>query len=71
MTPLPPDTKLLTIAEVADILRLQYPRAADLIRRSLIPAVRIGRQVRVSPDALKAFIEGGGYKLEGGWKRDA
>ena len=56
-------SKLLTIAEVAQVLNLQYPRTADLIRRSVIPAVRIGRQVRVSPDALNAFIEGGGYKL--------
>ena len=63
MTPLAPSPKLLTIAEVAEVLRLQYPRAADLIRRSVIPAIRIGRQVRVSPEALNAFIEGGGYKL--------
>ena len=61
--------KLLTISEVAEVLGLRYPRAADLIRRSYIPAVRIGRQVRVSPDALDGFIKGGGYKLDGGWRR--
>ena len=70
MTPLISPPKLLTIAEVAEILQLRYPRAADLIRRSVIPAVRIGRQVRVSPDALNAFIEAGGFRLEGGWRRD-
>ena len=62
--------RLLTIAQVADVLGIRYQRAADLVRRSLIPAVWIGRQVRVSPNALKAFIEGGGYQLEGGWRRD-
>ncbi|MBY0507901.1 MAG: helix-turn-helix domain-containing protein [Bryobacteraceae bacterium] len=71
MTPLPPDRKLLTIAQLGEVLGVSYARAADIIRRSLIPAVRIGRQVRVSPDALNAFIEAGGYKLDGGWKRDA
>lgn len=37
---------LLTVPEVANELRVRPGRAYELLRRKLIPAVRIGRQVR-------------------------
>ena len=55
--------KLLTIAEVAAVLRVSRLRAYELVRRGFIPAIRIGRQLRVAEDALAAFIEDGGKGL--------
>ena len=60
---------LLTLNEAAQILNVQYPRAAELARLGLIPVVRLGRQVRVSPDHLAEFISNGGRPLPGGWRR--
>jgi hypothetical protein len=31
--------------------------------------VRIGRHVRVRQDALAEFIQNGGFRLPGGWRR--
>jgi len=63
--------KLMTVREVAEILGVRPSRVADLIRRSVIKPVRLGRQIRVAPDALSAFIESGGQALPGGWRREA
>lgn len=52
--------KLLQIDEVAGILDVTIPRAYLLARSGVIPIVRIGRQVRVSADALREWIEAGG-----------
>jgi excisionase family DNA binding protein len=61
---------LLTLTEVAKILRVKYARATDLARSNILPVVRLGRQVRVDQRALDAFIAGGGKALPGGWRRD-
>jgi excisionase family DNA binding protein len=62
--------RLLTIAEVAARLGITPARAYEACRRGLIPSVRIGRQVRVDPDALAKWIAAGGQALPGGWRRD-
>jgi putative molybdopterin biosynthesis protein len=64
------DPLLLTLPEVAEILRVNENRAADLARRGLIPVVRLGRQVRVSKAQLDEYIAAGGRALPGGWKRE-
>lgn len=61
----------LTYAEVAEIIGVPIARVADLGRQGLIPTVRLGRQRRVSPDALNEFIRSGGKDLNGGWRRVA
>lgn len=61
---------LLTLKEVAQILNITYFRASELARVGLLPAVRIGRQVRVRPDVLEQFVESGGRALPGGWRRE-
>jgi putative molybdopterin biosynthesis protein len=63
--------ELLTLTEVAQILRISYPRAAELVRQGLLPAVRLGRQVRISPERLSAWIASGGEALPGGWRKAA
>ena len=52
--------QLLTIPEVAEVLRVPPARAYELARAGLIPAVRIGRQVRVDRDALQEWVDAGG-----------
>lgn len=63
--------QLLTLKQVAEALNIGYFRASELTRRGILPAVRIGRQVRVRPDVLEQFIESGGRPLAGGWRRKA
>jgi len=62
--------RLLRVAEVAEILRVPQARTYELIRQGLLPAVHLGRQLRVSEPALIGFIETGGKPLAGGWRRE-
>jgi excisionase family DNA binding protein len=52
--------KLLQAREVADILGLNLQYVYDLMRTNRIPAVRVGRRVRVDPDVLQEWIRNGG-----------
>jgi len=54
--------------EVADILNVTLPRAYELVRSNLLPAVKLGRQVRVNAERLQEWINEGGAALPGGWK---
>jgi len=55
---------LLTVAEVATVLRVRRGRAYVLLGSGLVPGlVRIGRQLRVDETALRAWIAGGGQSL--------
>jgi excisionase family DNA binding protein len=59
----------LTLRQVAEVLQIRYHRAAELARTGLLPGIRLGRQIRVSPDQLEEFLANGGKPLPGGWKR--
>ena len=63
------ERELLTLEQVANLLQVKYCRAAEMARIGLIPVVRLGRQVRVCPLKLEAFVANGGKPLAGGWKR--
>jgi len=52
--------RLLTAKEAAEILSVPLARLYELVREERLPAVRIGRTVRVHPRALEAWIENGG-----------
>lgn len=54
---------LLTIRKVAEELGVSTGRAYEIVRRGMLPGVRIGRQVKVSSAALERFIESGGQPL--------
>ena len=54
--------KLLTIPELARALNISRARGYELVRRGLIPAVRIGRQVRVHPEQLERWLAEGGTR---------
>ncbi len=52
--------QLLSATEVAELLRIKPWRVYERIRAGDLPAVRIGRTVRVSASALRDWIEHGG-----------
>jgi predicted DNA-binding transcriptional regulator AlpA len=53
--------RLLRIPKVAEIIDTSVPRAYELARLGIIPGVvRLGRQIRVNPDALAEWIARGG-----------
>ena len=56
--------KLLRIDDVAELLDVSRARAYDLVREGLLPVVRLGRQVRVDPNKLEAWLDAGGIGLE-------
>ena len=59
MTP-PEDESLLTVSEVARQLRVSNARMYELVRAGLVPAVHLGRQVRIPLCALRSWIANGG-----------
>jgi excisionase family DNA binding protein len=64
-------TRLLTLEQLAEVLGVTYPRAAQLARENMIPVVRLGRQVRIDRAQLEEWIANGGKRLPGDWKRTA
>lgn len=51
--------KLLTIREVADILRIHARTAYRLVKDGSIAAIRVGTQWRVTEDALHEYVARG------------
>jgi excisionase family DNA binding protein len=61
----------LTVAEIADDLKVNQQTVRNWIDRGELPAVRIGaRRIRVTEEALERFIEAGSAPSDGGG-RDA
>ncbi len=52
--------RLLTAKETAELLQVKLPRVYELARLNLIPAVRMGRQVRFNEDSLREWASRGG-----------
>jgi excisionase family DNA binding protein len=51
--------EVLTVAQVADILRLNPQTVRNWIDAGTFPAIRIGRRVRIKRDDLEAFVKAG------------
>ena len=51
----------LKVPEVAEVLRIARSRAYELVADGEIPAVKIGRSVRVSRKDLDRWLEGQSY----------
>ena len=45
-------------------------RLYELARQDLIPHVHLGRQIRFSEQAIRAWVADGGAALPGGWRRE-
>ena len=55
------ERKTLTVVEAANILGIGRNTAYELARQGKLPgALRLGRRILVSRQALEAFLEGGG-----------
>ncbi len=53
--------KLLNTQEVAERFGIHDQRVWELVRKKLLPCVRLGeRQIRFSPQAIENFIADGG-----------
>jgi excisionase family DNA binding protein len=62
--------RLLSADEVANKLGVSVARVYEMARRDLLPAVRLGRQVRFDQNQLEAWIASGGRAHAGGWRAD-
>ena len=58
--------RLLTAKQTADVLQVTLPRVYELARERVIPAVRLGRQIRFNETALREWIGRGGASLTEG-----
>jgi excisionase family DNA binding protein len=50
-------TRLLTVAEVATVMRVSRMTVYRLIRRGQLKAIRVGRNYRVKGDDLETYLE--------------
>ena len=50
-------TRLLTVAEVASVMRVSRMTVYRLIRRGQLKAIRVGRNYRVREDDLNQYLE--------------
>lgn len=51
------DVKFLTVAEVADMMRVSKMTVYRLVHSGELPAIRFGRSFRVPESAVEAAIE--------------
>jgi excisionase family DNA binding protein len=58
------ERQILIADEVAKILRVDRQRVYDLVRRNLIPVIRLGeRQYRFDAEAISKWMECGGSSV--------
>jgi len=50
------DGEMLTVAEVAELLKLNQQTVRNWLDAGRLPAVRVGRRVRIQRSALEEFI---------------
>lgn len=62
--------KLLTAAEIGEVLRLKPARIYELVRSGTLPCVHLGRQIRFDPIRIQEWIDSGGQALSAGWRHD-
>ncbi len=48
--------RLLKADEVAEVLQVPKPRVYELARQQMLPAVRIGRQIRFRQEAIETWL---------------
>ena len=53
------DTRLMTVPEAAKLLRISRNLAYELVARGEIPAIRLGRVIRVPRGTLEQWLADG------------
>ncbi len=56
--------KFLTVNQIAEQVQLSTARVYEAIRLGLLPAVRIGRQVRIEEQAFRDWVNQGGQSYD-------
>lgn len=57
-------SRLLTVAEVATVMRVSRMTVYRLIRRGQLKAIRVGRNYRVREDDLSQYLESSAVESE-------
>lgn len=60
----PAISRLMTVAEVASLMRVSRMTVYRLIRRGLLRAVRVGRNYRVREEDLSQYLETSAVPLQ-------
>ena len=60
---------LLTAEEIAKILRVRKDNVYRMVREGILPAVHIGKTVRIDAEKFQKWIDSGGQQFEGGWRK--
>ena len=61
--------KFLTVQQISDLVGLSPGRIYEAVRLGLLPAVHIGRQVRIEEQAFHDWVSGGGQRHPAGHNR--
>jgi excisionase family DNA binding protein len=56
------DVKFLTVAEVAEAMRVSKMTVYRLVHAGTLPAVRVGRSFRVPQDAVTEYLRNSFYE---------
>jgi len=56
---------------LAEVLDCTVQSAYRLIREGIVPAVKLGRAVRVDEDMIREFVRNGGKAFAGGWRKES
>ena len=56
-------TKVLTVKEIAEILKVSYDSALAFVKYSGIDYIQVGRQYRVTEDKLTTFLAKKGHTV--------
>ena len=58
--------KFYTVQQIADLVQLSTARVYEAIRLGLLPAVHIGRQVRIEEQGFQEWVRRGGQSYQHG-----
>ena len=58
--------KQLTMAEVADLLRVSVKTVSRYVAVGLIPSARVGRRILFDPGEIKTWLRNSSRRREGG-----
>ncbi len=61
-----PEVRFLTVAEVADVMRVSKMTVYRLVHAGSLPAVRVGRSFRVPEQAVHDYLQHAYVEAEAG-----
>ncbi|MFB5192947.1 helix-turn-helix domain-containing protein [Alicyclobacillus fastidiosus] len=62
--------RMLHAQEVARVLGVSVQRVYTLARNGVLPATRMGRQIRIDSNVLEQWVKHGGQAYLGGWRKE-